>query len=130
MRFTKTEIDLCHQIARVYRKPINYGDWYVGREGNIKSWQCKYKTTHNDLIPLWQISDCLEFLQNKFEKVSFNLRERLGYLFKDTLNDHALINAFKIDLLKSVLECGKEYILKWVEDEMESPKDFNERIRK
>lgn len=27
-------------------------------------------------------------------------------------------------------KCGKEYGLMWLDDEMESPKDFNERIRK
>jgi hypothetical protein len=26
-------------------------------------------------------------------------------------------------------KCGKEYCLTWLDDEMESPKDFNERIK-
>ncbi len=27
-------------------------------------------------------------------------------------------------------KCGKDYELMWLDDEFESPKDFNERIRK
>ena len=26
-------------------------------------------------------------------------------------------------------KCGKEYSLMWLDDEMESPKDFNERVK-
>jgi len=29
MKFTKEEIRLCKEIARYYRKPIKYGDWYL-----------------------------------------------------------------------------------------------------
>lgn len=62
MKFTKTEIGLCRQIAEKHKKEIQYGDWFIDPEGhevvNI-NWR-----PEGD-VPLWTIEDCLEFLREK-----------------------------------------------------------------
>lgn len=64
IKFTKEEIRFCKQVAERYRKEINRGDWWIGANdrpvlafGNV--------TTKHKLIPLWIISDCLEFLRGE-----------------------------------------------------------------
>jgi len=71
MKFTKEEISLCKQIAGRYRKDIEYGDWYIepGTQKGVLLWD--YEDTPyfvgdqcSDTVPLWTISDCLEFFIN------------------------------------------------------------------
>ena len=74
MKFTKEEIILCKQVAEKHRKFIEYGDWY---EFKGKSY---LKSISNSLtpawhIPLWTISDCLEFLRKKDYRI--NLHENV-----------------------------------------------------
>jgi hypothetical protein len=67
MKFTKEEISLCKQVAEKHRKDIKYGDWYW-YEKVEKVYLCtvrKIPDRHKDRIPLWTISDCLEFLIEK-----------------------------------------------------------------
>ena len=67
MKFTNEEISLCKQIAGKHRKEINEGDWYININlGNI-SFLCQHGSVldPNEAVPLWTISDCLEFLNKK-----------------------------------------------------------------
>ena len=81
MKFTKEEISLCKQVAENYRKKIKRGDWIIDDKGevclienidkdntmmagygkNIRYFSLDY----SEIIPLWTISDCLEFLREK-----------------------------------------------------------------
>lgn len=72
MKFTKEEIELCRKIAERYRKErLEKGDWYIlklihGKEqirlhSNENPWIINTK----DYIPLWTLSDCLEWLRGK-----------------------------------------------------------------
>jgi len=85
MKFTKEEISLCKQVAENYRKKIKRGDWIIDDKGevclienidkdntmmagygkNIRYFSLDY----SEIIPLWTISDCLEFLREKFQKL-------------------------------------------------------------
>ena len=69
---TKEEINLFKQIAKKYRKGIDYGDWYwheVDEDVFLHSTKEKYPYVADAerayIIPLWTISDCLEFLEEK-----------------------------------------------------------------
>jgi hypothetical protein len=65
MKFNKEEISLCKQIAEKHRKEIKYGDWFLNEGGFAKVWPYRHNCERTDVIPLWTISDCLEFLQKK-----------------------------------------------------------------
>ena len=92
IKFTPEEINLCEQIAEKHRRNLKIG-MYVWRKF-CKSVQLIYKLDKEDkeiytvilkgstrnhlywnnmeglwLIPLWTISDCLEFLQEKTNEV-------------------------------------------------------------
>ena len=81
MKFTKEEISLCKQVAERYRKPIKCGDWIL-RDGELRlnldgklAWledggqDIIIKITNKtEIIPLWTISDCLEFLKKRGEQ--------------------------------------------------------------
>ena len=73
MKFTKEEISLCKQVAKKYKKEIEYGDWYLNQHDkkvfphlyrlNLLTFVKEVGNKH--IIPLWTISDCLEFLREK-----------------------------------------------------------------
>ena len=79
--FTKEEISLCKQVAEGHRKEIKKGDWAIEPDrANIPllvidtqmeyitlslNYEATHDTTCKSLIPLWTISDCLEFLIEK-----------------------------------------------------------------
>jgi len=68
MEFTKEEISLCKQIAKKHRKEIARGDYYVGwrDKKNRQVLALSHEVfTFESLIPLWTMSDCLEFLRKK-----------------------------------------------------------------
>jgi len=65
MKFTKEEISLCKQVAEKHRKEIKYGDWSLNEGGFVKVWPYRHNCKRIELIPLWTISDCLEFLYQK-----------------------------------------------------------------
>lgn len=97
--FTPKEISLCREIAEIYRKPINRGDYYAAKMfkpiRNIKAYldmrgdgyavigKEKYLIsirTENDAITadrqkalfwfsLWQEHDCLEWLRKEHESI-------------------------------------------------------------
>ena len=62
MKFTNEEISLCRQVAKRYRKEIEYGGWFLNEGGFAKVWPYRENCERIDVIPLWTISDCLEFL--------------------------------------------------------------------
>ena len=70
MKFTKEEIALCRKIAEKHRKEIEVGDWYLlDKKLILVAWSNRgfldYKENIKDCLPLWQISDCLEFLRER-----------------------------------------------------------------
>ncbi len=79
MKFTEEEISLCTQIAEKHRKKIEYGDWYADqvlvmnqetRKGDpmpiVVLCTNKFGKSIGE-VPLWTISDCLEFLRERCE---------------------------------------------------------------
>jgi len=65
MKFTKEEISLCKQVAEKHMKPIEYGDWLLNEGGFAKVWPYRHNCKRIDVIPLWTIPDCLEFLRKR-----------------------------------------------------------------
>jgi len=74
MKFTETEIYLCRQIAKEYRKEIKYGDWFYSEY--LKEILCHrpfinsirdHEIVNRDkkVTPLWTIEDCLELLRRR-----------------------------------------------------------------
>ena len=93
MTITEEEISLCKQVAEKHRKEIKYGDWYLTittspldkddkeesiclnaekREINSIEETKKDRVFYNEYIPLWTISDCLEFLEGKGFDLDFD----------------------------------------------------------
>ena len=78
MEFTKEEISLCKQVAERHRKEVEYGDWFImpadphlfptilEASPAHKLWKSEI---NKKAIPLWTMSDCLEFLQEKTDEV-------------------------------------------------------------
>lgn len=70
MKFTNEEINLSKKVAGRHIKEVKYGEWYLL---NDKPILCAYanKGFHEYLeekdaiIPIWTISDCLEFLRDR-----------------------------------------------------------------
>ena len=68
MNFTKEEISLCKQIAEKHRKKVGHGDWYLLNKALVLS---VFPVSNEKdfysvrVIPLWTISDCLEFFEKK-----------------------------------------------------------------
>ena len=76
IKFTKKEISLCKQVAERYKKEVKYGDWIL--YGNNKPWLITEQLKEiqeacyflmDAFTPLWTISDCLEFLYERYEEV-------------------------------------------------------------
>ena len=88
IKFTKEEISLCKQVAERWRKPLKIFDPVIGtylsgeefigyfheeltkeksrcRLDEVMVGLCETAKSTNELIPLWTISDCLEFLREK-----------------------------------------------------------------
>ena len=68
MKFTKEEISLCKQVLGGHKKEIEFGDWYyeTDLEDIFLCEEINGQYVFPNLIPLWTISDCLEFLKEKF----------------------------------------------------------------
>jgi len=62
MKFTKEEISLCKQVAEKHRKKIDWGEWALF---NDKIHLVIDLPVNEESIPLWTISDCLEFLKER-----------------------------------------------------------------
>jgi len=73
MKFTKEEINLCKQVAERHREEINEGDWYHEPtdnsirlcKDNLSFLQEAVSQRKFGVTPLWTISDCLEFLNQR-----------------------------------------------------------------
>jgi len=74
MKFTKEEISLCKQIGEKHRKEVEYGDWFImPADPHLFPTILESSPTHKlwkseinkKAIPLWTISDCLEFLRKR-----------------------------------------------------------------
>ncbi|KKL27300.1 hypothetical protein LCGC14_2386530 [marine sediment metagenome] len=67
MKFTKEEISLCKQVAEKHRKKVGWGDWGLV-DDQIHLYDVitiEKATVEKGIIPLWAISDCLDWLQEK-----------------------------------------------------------------
>jgi len=73
MKFTKEEISLCKQIAEKHRKRIVFGIWFHDLEDpeHLPFLWCNLtdELKRRSAVPLWTISDCLEFLRGKGYRV-------------------------------------------------------------
>lgn len=74
MEFTTEEIELCKKIAKKHRKGIKYGYWFIYEDPDRISGFSNTTLNHHSLEPefgngknilLWQISDCINFLESK-----------------------------------------------------------------
>ena len=83
MKFSTTEIKLCQDIAKKYRKEIKHYDEVIAKwkDGTIKIGRLFNKSVGivdvggnkklydylypDEIIPLWTLEDCLEFLRKK-----------------------------------------------------------------
>ena len=95
IEFTKEEISLCEQVAEKHRKEIKKGDWAIEPDrANIPllvidtqmeyitlslNYEATHDTTCKSLIPLWTISDCLEFFEER--EYTFERSYQLGGIF-------------------------------------------------
>lgn len=64
----KTEIKLCQDIAKHWRKEINEGDWfYIVNQGHalVAMDESIQKSKSDNCIPLLTLEDCLKFLNEK-----------------------------------------------------------------
>lgn len=84
---SKESISLSKKIAEKYRKKIGHGDWYVDINKEDTPLLCEHgwvKSFGNDLIliPLWQISDCLDYLfDNGYIRMDIVLMDRRFVLY-------------------------------------------------
>ena len=73
MKFTKEEISLCEQIAGRFAKEIRHGVWIAEEKKKtieVSLWNLPIGVTEEQRkegkwTPLWQIHDCLKFLESK-----------------------------------------------------------------
>lgn len=90
MKFTQEEINLCKEIAKYHRREIKDGEWVVVTIGRLEvvelvimrgsdglyrirtSTELNAIKDENELIPLWTLEDCLEFLEKKEYQVDIN----------------------------------------------------------
>ncbi len=70
MKFTNEEINLSKKVAGRHIKEVKYGEWYLLNDKPIlcayanKGFH-KYLEEKDAIIPIWTISDCLEFLRER-----------------------------------------------------------------
>jgi len=68
IKFTKEEVNLCKQVAKKHRKRIDDGDWYLRYDYDEPDVYLEGMDDDKAVaksIPLWAISDCLEFLREQ-----------------------------------------------------------------
>lgn len=91
MKHTPEEISLCKQVAKRHRKEIKKGDWYndlnvVG--GNLDlcdrnaGFYYRYLNENEKIVPLWTISDCLEFLIKRVNQIDIGqIKGEVSYCY-------------------------------------------------
>ena len=69
MKFPEKEISLCKQVAEKHRKEIGEGDWVVHVNSDhptlVRDKESILYLNNKFQLPLWTISDCLEFFFQK-----------------------------------------------------------------
>jgi len=81
-KLTPEEVSLCKQVAEKHKKEVKYGDWYLNEKSNIPYlWKSipPFKYIHKNIIPLWTISDCLEFFDKRDMEITINHFEEGGW---------------------------------------------------
>ena len=116
---TKKEKNLCEQIAKKYRKKIDIGDWLLRdkelglvQDRKIDSVFNEWLIIHliaseevlesgcvrqddSDIIPLWTIFDCLEFLRKKGYRCAGGSENKDGtWWFSFTNTDKSIAGGF------------------------------------
>lgn len=84
MKFTKEEIDLCKEIVKYYRKPIDFADWFFDSELGRTGIHFHTMILNEDIsnkIPLWTWQDAREWLKEK-GKILIQHREKPKWMKK------------------------------------------------
>ncbi len=138
MKFTVDEITLCKKIAEKHRKEIKYGDWvgvwafphpftkrYIANTHVVMPDNKLTKKLHclngvrifkKNVLPLWQISDCLEFLYERYEEVG--VESLMDYWEASVYLHRKIKDAEVIDAKgKTPLEACLKAVLAIVEEE-------------
>lgn len=110
MNFTKTEIALCREIARYYRKPIGYGDWYYYKPNQ----ECIPNIVRNGIFdekldfPLWTFEDAREWLKGKgFVYIDLSIQTRSSFISASTklvTGKRKVKTAFGVTSLEAILK--------------------------
>ena len=88
MKFTKTEIDLCREIAEKHKKyywrPFKYGTWYEYKNHPYLITSQPESEMSSEITILWTISECLEFLKKKINyfQLKFTRKKKFDKRFK------------------------------------------------
>jgi hypothetical protein len=118
-KFTKKEISLCRQVAEKHRKDIEKSDMYFYQD-EIHLWSMPFKQTKDivttdEIIPLWTISDCLEFLRERCQDHVLLIHdegdEKEWWLWMDEYTETQQVGSGKTPLeacLKAVLAVLEE----------------------
>lgn len=104
MKFTTEEIELSKKIAEKHMAEMGEGDWFIyedpkEKEGwskptlNKSGYQPQYGYSKN--ILLWQISDCLEFLEKKGIGHIFNFMQFKNGNWRFTAEDERYTKILK-----------------------------------
>ena len=122
-KFTKEEISLCKQVIEWYEKEIEFGDWYYEKDSDdiFLCEETNGQYVFPNLIPLWTISDCLEFLKSKtfYGRIS-DIGANYEAVYKKTIigeNDEDLSKVIWIRNTKTPLEACLKAVLAVLEEE-------------
>ncbi len=95
MKFTKEEISLCKQIAKKYKKEIEYGDWFINIKSGDVPFLYQYGCQYRGNFVLWTISDCLEFLKGRnYDCILYSNSRQLHWYLK--FNIYPLASSMEI----------------------------------
>ncbi|TES92941.1 MAG: hypothetical protein E3J87_03505 [Candidatus Cloacimonadota bacterium] len=113
--FTKEEISLCKQIAEKHRREIKKRQYYYNAFLKRIQWSGEDGQSQASwAIPLWTISDCLEFLKKKCRDHVLLIHdegdEKEWWLWMDEYKETQQVGSGKTPLeacLKAVIEVLK-----------------------
>ena len=117
MKFSTEEITLCKEIAKYYRKPIGFGDWFYDEEIEhigIHVYTMILEEDVSGKIPLWTWQDARDWLRKEGYELTrfFSYVNKVGISFyKKGVQLSSLCGEGKTDLeaiLKVILEILKE----------------------
>jgi len=122
IKFTKEEINLCGQVAKKQKKEIKARQYFYNNHLKRVQWSEHRQPKAKWAIPLWTISDCLEFLRENDWYISMlyeYIGKKEGYdldigkLMKNTRNPEGTFEHF---IAKTFLEICLKAVLAVIED--------------